>query len=54
MGQYYVKKMVAVSMVVEANDKSAAEALADTFPVQVTGGWDYEYSDTTEVEEAAE
>lgn len=53
MTKYYVKKMICVSTVVEALDEEHAEMLADAIPVDVVG-WDYEYDDTTEVEEAAD
>ena len=53
MTQFYVKKMVCVSTVVEAEDEAAAEQIAEAIPVEVVG-WDYEYDDTTEVEEASE
>jgi hypothetical protein len=52
MTKFYVKKMVCVSTVVEADDEEAAEQLAETIPVEVVG-WDYEWDEVNEVEEAA-
>ena len=53
MTRFYVQKMVAVSTVVEADDEFAAQRLAETIPVEVVG-WDYEYDDISNVEEASE
>ena len=53
MTQFYVKKMVCVSTVVEADNEEEAEAIANRTPVEVSG-WDYEWDDIETVEEAAE
>ena len=53
MTQFYVKKMVCVSTVVEAEDEAAAELLAEAVPLGIVG-WDYEYDDISDVEEASE
>lgn len=54
MTQFYVKKMVCVSTVVEADNEEEAEAIANRIPVEVSG-WEFEWDDEEpEVEEAAD